>query len=499
MDPYLFPSFKLSNDLVADLRRMNPWWEDKPMPVLPSTRRHLVEMLHSRMRTRLAPIILVRGPRQIGKTTAQLQVLSDLLKKGVPRTHVIRVQCDELPALSDLKEPILRLVDWYEGTILRKSLNQAAHDSEPTYLFLDELQNLHSWDTQLKSLVDNSTTQVIVTGSSALRLELGRDSLAGRISPIDVGVLSLTEIAAFRGLDLGTPFLYDNGLESLATIDFWKLLRSHGENHSELRDVTFVEFSKRGGYPFVHQKAEVDWVHVADQLNETVVKRVIQHDLRVGERGRKRDKQLLEEVFRLACRYVGQYPTYETLAREAQRALNANVGTRRIAHYLRFLGDTLLLRLIEPLEIRLKRRRATPKICLADHGLRASWLAEMIPIHPQGLQREPHLQLLAGRIAESVAGTVLSTIAGLDVSHVPAKGGQSEVDFVLTIGTRRIPVEVKYAQRLDLLSDTEGLRTFVETSVNNAPFGLLITLHDDLVVNDPRIVCVPLSSLMLLR
>jgi len=499
MDPYLFPTFKLSNELIADLRRMNPWWEDKPMPVLPSTRRHLVGMLHSRIRTRLAPIILVRGPRQIGKTTAQLQVLGDFLQAGVPRTHILRVQCDELPALSDLKEPILRLVDWYEGSILGKSLNQAAHDSEPTYLFLDELQNLHSWDTQLKSLVDNSTTQVVVTGSSALRLELGRDSLAGRIAPIDVGVLSLTEIAAFRGWDLGTPFLRDNGLETLTTVEFWRALRSHGVRNATLRDATFAEFSNRGGYPLVHQKAEVAWVHIADQLNETVVKRVIQHDLRVGERGRKRDKQLLEEVFKLACRYVGQYPTYETLAREAQRALSANVGAQRIAHYLRFLGDTLLLRLIEPLEIRLKRRRATPKICLADHGLRASWLAEMVPIDPAGLQREPHLQPLAGRLAESVSGTVLSTVPGLDVNHVPARGGQPEVDFVLTIGTRRIPVEVKYTQRLDSLTDTEGLRTFVETSVNNAPFGLLITLHDAVVVEDPRIVCIPLSSLMLLR
>ena len=73
------------------------------------------------------------------------------------------------------------------------------------------------------------------------------------------------------------------------------------------------------------------------------------------------------------------------------------------------------------------------------------------------------------------------------------------MDFVLTIGTRRIPLEVKYQRRIDPLMDTEGLRSFVEQKVNNAPFGILVAQADTDVVVDPRIVCVPLSTLMMLR
>jgi predicted AAA+ superfamily ATPase len=238
---------------------------------------------------------------------------------------------------------------------------------------------------------------------------------------------------------------------------------------------------------------------LADQLNETVIKRVIQHDLRVGERGRKRDAPLLEEIFRLACRYVGQSPGSALLAREAQRALNANIGSQRVGHYLRFLGDTLLLRLVEPLEIRLKKRRGSPKICLADHGLRASWLQEIVPIDPEGLAQEPQLNPLAGHIAESVAGASLATISHLDLAHLPVRASDPEIDFVLTIGTKRIPLEVKYQRRPDGLRDTEALRTFVERAVNNAPFGLLVTQTDTDAVDDPRIIALPLSTLMLLR
>lgn len=495
----LFPEFRLSHELVRDLDRMNPWWEGNPLPVLPETRRHLVSAIQQRLRLKLAPIVVVRGPRQIGKTTAQLHVLQDLLESGVPPRHIFRVQCDELPEIFALSEPLLRLVDWFEDAVLGKKLNQAAREGQPAYLFLDEVQNLKDWAPQLKSLVDNSTVQALVTGSSALRVELGRDSLAGRITTIEAGVLSLTEIAVFHGIELGRPILGDNGLEALTEAGFWEGLVREGRERREPRDRAFEWFSRRGGYPLVHQRSDVPWEILADQLNETVLRRVIEHDLRVGERGRKRDAPLLEEVFRLACRYVGQCPGLTVFAREAQRALAANVGPQRVGHYLRFLGDTLLLRLIEPLEIRMKRKRGNVKICLADHGLRASWLQEIVPLSPADLAAAPHLATLAGHIAESVVGATLATISSLDVAHLPARSGEPEVDFVLTIGTRRIPLEVKYQRGIDPLRDTESLRTFVEKSVNNAPFGLLVTLADECPVKDPRLIAMPLSTFMLLR
>ncbi len=494
----VFDPVKLSDGLVQNLRRMNPWWEGRPLPLLPATRRHLVGQIKGRLDRRLAPIVVVRGPRQIGKTTAQLHLLSDLLEGGIKPGRLLRVQWDDLPEISALTEPVLRVVDWYEATILGQTLNQVAAEGGKTYLFFDEVQNLASWAEQLKALVDSSTTQVVVTGSSALRIEVGRDSLAGRISSIDAGVLSLTEIARFKGVDAGEPFLPDNGLDSLTRLEYWQAVRGHGRSLSQARDAAFDHFSERGGYPLA-QGTSSDWPYVADQLNENVIRRVIQHDLRVGERGRKRDAALLEEVFRLACRYAGTSPGPDLMARETQRSLGANVGRQRTLHYLKFLGETLLLRLIEPLEIRLKRPRGHPKICLSDHALRASWLQEVIPLSPARLVQEPHLTDMAGRLAESVTGATLKTISQLDLSHYPSRRGEPEVDFVLTIGTRRVPLEVKYQKRLDPLRDTEGLRSFVENNVNNAEFGVLVTQADTDAIFDPRIVALPLSSLMLLR
>jgi predicted AAA+ superfamily ATPase len=230
-----------------------------------------------------------------------------------------------------------------------------------------------------------------------------------------------------------------------------------------------------------------------------VIKRAIQHDLRMGPRAQKRDEKLLEEVFRLCCRYAGQAPGQNVFVPEIQQALGGNIGWNRISSYLRFLDGTLLVRLVPPLELRLKRKKSAPKLCLCDHALRASWLQEMVPLTPAGLSADPHLAELAGHLAESALGYFLASIPALDLAHFPLRAAEPEVDFVLTVGTRRIPIEVKYRRRIDVHQDTLGLRAFLEKAVYNAPFGLLVTLSDDVEVLDPRIIPISLSSFLWLR
>lgn len=498
LSPDTAPAPQTSPQLLRDVRRMNPWWAGEPIPPQPATRRHLVTWIRRRLEAEIAPIVAVRGPRQVGKTTAQFQIIADVLAEGVPARNVLRVQFDQLASLRGIEEPIIAIADWFERNVATAGFNELAHEGRKAYLFLDEVQNLDGWDAQLKSLVDNAALKVVVTGSSALRIELGRDSLAGRVSTVEAGGLSLTEIGELRDLPAPPPFLPDNGLSSLVDREFWLHLRAHGRTNAQVRNEAFRHFSDRGGYPIVHKQADTDWAVLADHLNETVIRRVIQHDLRHGARGRRRGPMLLEGLFRLACRYAGQTPTASALAEEARMALAANVGGQRVTQYLKFLGDTLLLRLIPPLEIRLKKKRGSAKLCL-DHGLRASWLQEQVPLTPEDLADRPELTTLAGHLAESVFGSVASTIPGLDIAHVPERRMDREVDFVLTVGAQRVPVEIKYQRRIDPLRDTLGVRSFMEKSVNNAAFGLLVTQDDTATVDDPRIVTLPLSTFMLLR
>lgn len=225
-------------------------------------------------------------------------------------------------------------------------------------------------------------------------------------------------------------------------LEFWRDLKRHGEANAARRDQVFQWFAERGGYPLVHSRPDVEWHVLADQLNEIVIRRVIQHDRRIGDRGRRRDPVLLEELFRLACRYAGQAPGAKAFLDEVGRVLHANVGPQRAT---------------------------------------------------------PDLSTLAGHLAESIVGASLSTIIGLDLAYVPHRDQQREIDFVLTVGTERIPIEVKYQATLRPDADAAGLRDFMSQPLNRAPFGILITREDAPRDPAPDIVALPLSSLMLLR
>src|SRR5216684_204382 len=73
--------------------------------------------------------------------------------------------------------------------------------------------------------------------------------------------------------------------------------------------------------------------------------------------GTDHDAAPLEEVFRLACRYAGQAPSQATLVSEIRQSLKTNIGWQRILYYLRFLDLALLIKLVGPLELRLKKRK----------------------------------------------------------------------------------------------------------------------------------------------
>jgi predicted AAA+ superfamily ATPase len=489
------------SSVVPILRAANPWWEGKPGRLVPPYKRWPFTFLRRRLEEPLAPALVLRGPRQVGKTTLQEQLIDDLLTSGRAQPNeVFRVQFDDLPTLRSVPDPILTLSRWYESAILGRTFNEATRSGKPAYLFLDEVQNLADWGAQVKALVDVSNVRVVVTGSSALRLQLGKDSLAGRLTSLEMGPLYLREIAGLRGIGDVQPFLPFDGPGPLGDRTFWEALRKFGEGNREFRDQAFALFDRWGAYPLAHDHPSARWDEISQQLRESIIERAIQHDLRLGDRGRKRDERLLGEVFRLACRNAGQSPNPVSLASEIRETLPGDVGPARVRHYLEFLDSTLLLRLVPPLEIRLKRRKGFHKICICDPALRAAYLQEVVPLSAQALDAAPHLRDLAGHIAESVVGYFLSGIPGLELAWAPSSANEPEVDFVITVGSRRIPMEVKYSDGVDGNRDTSGLRAFLAKRVYNAPFGVLVTKRDQVPERLPEnIVAVPLPSLLLMR
>ena len=153
----IFDQERLPPAITEFVRSTNPWWEGKPGRVLPRFRRWAFAPTRAKLEAGLAPIVVLRGPRQVGKTTIQEQLIQAYLTEGVEPRRLFRLQFDELPPLKGLDTPILTLCRWFENRVLGETFNEAAHAGRPADIFLDEVQNLDAWAPQLKALVDHHT------------------------------------------------------------------------------------------------------------------------------------------------------------------------------------------------------------------------------------------------------------------------------------------------------------------------------------------------------
>jgi predicted AAA+ superfamily ATPase len=412
--------------------------------------------------------------------------------------RIFRVQFDDVPSLGAFNEPIIALVRWFEANVLKDSINGAASRGEPVYLLFDEVQNLKGWATQLKSFVDHVTTKTLVTGSSALRIGDGNDSLAGRISMIELGPLRLQEIAGVRDIGQFDSYSAGRAVENWTRREFWLDLLTHVRKHKRIVDRAFRAYSDVGGYPVCH-KVGGRRDELADLIVSTVVERTLVHDLKAGRSGSGRDRGVIEETFRRVCRYAGRAVAPKRIREEVAQVLGAGVREQHVADAIEFLGNAMLVHQIPPLEALTKKQVHPPKICLCDPFVREGWLQEKVPFFPADLaSANQAVSTVAGGLIESIIGYYLHGIPGVETSWFPERSSEPEVDFVLTIGTRRIPVEVKYCRGQPKPSDLAGLRSFCSAKKYGADFGLLITQELSGPVDDV-VIGVPASAFLCVR
>jgi len=131
-------------------------------------------------------VLLIQGPRQVGKTTLALEIVNKLKTKGAVRIF----NCDD----PDHRE----LLENQGLGQLKKTVSGAK------IIFIDEGQKLSSIGQTLKLLADyyKKSLQIIVTGSSAIGLlDRTQESLTGRKKVYTLYPISLEEMAMGRVTD----------------------------------------------------------------------------------------------------------------------------------------------------------------------------------------------------------------------------------------------------------------------------------------------------------
>jgi len=386
-----------------------------------------------------APVVVLTGARQTGKTT----LARDILGQG--RAYV---------SLDDVE--MADRAEREPDTLL---------DSQSP-LTIDEVQRSPGLLLAIKRRVDRKRVagQFLLTGSSNLALLGGvSESLAGRAVYKTLLPMTCSERAGS-----GACGLWDILIESPE--------RLRGRR---VRGMDWREAALAGGLPPAaltrDRETRTEWL-------DGYVKTYLERDL-----------QMLSTIERLAdFRRLLRITALRTgrLMNQSDMARDAGLAQPTAHRYLDLLEASYLLQRLPAYAVnRTKRLVKAPRLFFSDTGLDCF----LTGLHASGRIGESDM---AGCILENV---VLSDLLAWRETLTPAPEvlywrttAGKEVDFVIEHEGGLTPVEVKTSKRPHL-ADTAGLNAFLDEYPGAAAHGLLVHTGDEFARMTPRIWAIPLA------
>ncbi len=379
--------------------------------------------LSQRLRESPTFMIVIAGPRQVGKTTLVRQVLADRPAKYVAADQPLPDATD--PLASSFAETALATQmipgaqpttewlaqQWMQARARAKTLPR----EERFVLAIDEIQKVPRWSEIVKGLWDadraeNLNMHVILLGSSPWLMQKGlTESLAGRYELIHMNHWSYPEMQDAFDFSLD-EYLYFGGYPGSA-----RLIRE------ERRWREYV----RGA--LIHPNIEKDILQMT----------------RVDK------PALLKNLFELGCAYSGQIVSYTKLLGQLQDKGN----TVTLAHYLDLLSQAGLLAGLSKYAGQKHRQRASsPKL----NALNTALIAAVAGYTFAEARAD---RSYWGRLVESAVGAHLCNTASDNCRVCYWRESPNEVDFVLTDGRRLAAIEVKSGAAF---AAPKGLGAFAE-------------------------------------
>lgn len=492
----------------TDLSDQNPWWRNKDAIIKDA---HISAWNKSAVQwdPRIThtfdfgtdAIYTIRGPRQVGKTTLTKLLIMQLLER-VDSRRILYYTCDLISEPRELAGKISQYIDWLRS-----------FSEERAYIFLDEISTIRNWQSAIKYLADTGklgSVTMILTGSHTLDIKQSSERLPGRRGiakdSLDKTFLpmSFSEYVNTLSKDIAQELgsLGLNSFEKKSSIiknlfagimpdELNRLLILIKDLNDYLRNY-FVT----GGMPKV-----VDEYKKSGGISEstyTTYVDVVRGDLARWGKQERYLRQVIGKIVDAMVTPVG----WNTLKQGTDIASH-----NTIADYIDALEQSFILLYLHNFDMAKKAPsyQKNKKIYFRDpfffHALR-NWISGRDPF-------EESLDFLknsenAGKMAECVAADHLVRFA-FQVSKVKQlfeyennvlywKGKKGrEVDFVLRMGDRYLPIEVKFQSALKK-SDLYGIIDFSKSM----PGQRGIILSKDVLESKNKIIVVPIALFLLL-
>ncbi|SHH48147.1 ATP-binding protein [Thermosipho atlanticus] len=227
--------------------RQNPWWEDREsinfdmhIRKFEKSKFKYIPYFMNELKNYKNGIYIIKGPRQIGKTTVLKLLIKDLIEKNINPSNILYVTLD---LIKDENELTQLLLDYF-------LMNGKSNNKEKVYLLLDEVSSVSNWQKSIKYLYDTGkleNTFVVLTGSSSYDSKKSSERLPGRREfGKDVVYLPVT-FKEYTTQKYGIDFQYN--LEDLFEMNEEELKAINLKN-SRFKD-DFKMYIITGGFPKV--------------------------------------------------------------------------------------------------------------------------------------------------------------------------------------------------------------------------------------------------------
>ena len=326
---------------------------------------------------------VLTGVRRCGKSTLLKLFRKHLVLQGVPENSIIEIDF-ELPAFADLQNSY----SFYQ--YMKARIPEAG----PTYLFVDEVQELEEWAKTINGVRAEFDADIYVTGSNS-RMFAGEHLtfLSGRYIPIEVYPLSFLEYCSFKRIDVSQPTVLDDHYD---------------------------DYLKMGSFPAVSLAQNAEF---AQSLLNGLYDSIYSRDILL--RGKIRNESAFLRVAHYAFDNIGNQTSPNSIANSLKNAGHA-ISSDTVDNYLTLMRNAFLLYSCPRYDIRGKELlRTNGKHYVVDTGLRNRVL---------GFRSSNH-----GHITENMVFLELKR-RGYEVSVGTLP--ESELDFVAQSQDGRVYIQV---------------------------------------------------------
>lgn len=326
---------------------------------------------------------ILTGIRRSGKSTILKMLIDEMKKRGVHDEQILHYNFDSLE---------------YEDIKTAKSLfaylKQHLFSSGKTYLFLDEIQEVKSWEKVINSLMTDYDVDIYVTGSNSQMMSSEISTyLTGRYISFRIYPLSFAEYLIFRK-------------------KYAEVLDAHAE---------LANYLRLGGFPAVHlQNHTPDEVYtiVRDIYNSTIFTDIVR-------RNQIRKVDQLERIVKFAFDNVGRTFSAASISKYL-KSENRTIDNETVYSYLSKLESAYILHRCSRFDVQGKEILKTQeKFYLADTALRHSVLGYSADSTAAMLENAIYLELKR---------------RGYDV--YVGKLDNGEIDFIATRQENKLYIQV---------------------------------------------------------